>query len=1512
MTFEQCPAGTFNPSPGATSNASCIGCPVGKASPIPGSSSETVCTACLPGSYAEVNGTAICSRCEPGKFTGSFGQTACEDCTPGYLCVEGSSAPQPCPGGTHANQTVLNMSGFLSSLEDECIICPAGTSCSVGSGEPRPCRPGSFSAVEKSEVCTLCSPGEYQDAYEQTSCKTCTRGFYCEVGTAKPTPCPAGTASNVTGVSSEDQCIKVEVGFWAPLGSAIPETCPASGFYCPGAEKDDLYGGSKPIIMPFGGSTEEVEVVEKEMTLDMSCADFDYDALIATLAEQYGVDLALISFPNPCEATSRRTLSLQSSGLSITITIATSVTTEDGTVISAFDDSGGTVDDLLSAVEAVTDGTLATFIGEALGTTVTVATEPAGQAITTVSFECPKGKWCTAGLVVDCPLDTFNNLTGQDFATACKLCPPNSHTEQVASQSADDCVCDAGFYDDIIGPNVDCKVCPTGTDCKGGATLERMPLRRAFFRKTNDTTDVRKCPDHASNCSTTFGQPGCFSTSGCLGGEDVDEQCNTSITGLTGMFCMKCAPSPPGSPPVYYVAAKSGDNAEAAHCAVCDMSTLGQTIAIGVGVLAAVLMLLPLLQIWMRKNAKRIAHLSTTYSPMNKIKILFTFYMISTKVDNVYSVSLPQEVKRAIDSISVIIALGLNGVATTPLECLGLSGYVPRLLFWMILPFAVSFVIIAVVVASRVIKARGPASRVQVLDSESTTNPHLQSTQSHGGLQIDLKQSSSADAAAAVARAAPPTFIESVLPPFNLVMFLLYPRVTQIAFEGFPCYRLVDGTGYLMADVGIQCGTTSHNQAKFLAWVAVIIYPIGLMVFNAVLLFRARKAILDGKPTPLSRSIAFLYKEFDPTIFWWEVAEMLRKFLLVGLFVTVEPGTITQISLGTIVCAVYLLIQMQAAPYKNKTDDYLAVAGSFALLMIFFCSVIYKYQSLTESQDVKAKMSHEQKEVFVVPALLLSVILIAAVFGSLLFAMVLVIIQAAAEARKRMRLRLLKFLKTGKEVVLEPLQHEQAFHLFLSHAWPAAQDRMRIIKARFAEALPTCRVFLDVDDLKSGSGTAEVDRSECILVFCTKAYFEKKNSLKELYRAVCQRRPILAVLEPDERQDGGLNREAVTALLSDACLDKFKLRKKWKEWKEEGELSSNAFDHAPNAAECVESLFAVSPVEWNRLPHFQDVTIRLIAEKGILHGVAGELYLQGEAAMGKVTLPEPLKGRTHHLFCSEFNSGAKEVAEELKTSDVIVAGMLKYTVHVDQLEQCDHMLILLDQRTWTSGETTAKLVEHIHEAMRKGVHLCCVHEFPSVVGPPRYECEFALMFNDDWTPPHLTSGATNLYKEIALALKGLEWRKPGFVAFASKLAESAGPHEPISFSVPRDYVPKTGASKWTADGQAYVKKIEMLVASFDADNDYVVSASELHTLLARAEPKQTMAESQKAYDEMMASGYDTNGDGRLSVDELAVWWLEKNPLPGNFSDRIVEFLNPVPSPKSNKKPGTEAELLLQV
>ena len=71
------------------------------------------------------------------------------------------------------------------------------------------------------------------------------------------------------------------------------------------------------------------------------------------------------------------------------------------------------------------------------------------------------------------------------------------------------------------------------------------------------------------------------------------------------------------------------------------------------------------------------------------------------------------------------------------------------------------------------------------------------------------------------------TLIESVLPPFNLIMFVLYPKVTQTAFDGFPRYELADGSGYLMVDVGIECRTASHDSALGLAWLAVVLYPAG-------------------------------------------------------------------------------------------------------------------------------------------------------------------------------------------------------------------------------------------------------------------------------------------------------------------------------------------------------------------------------------------------------------------------------------------------------------------------------------------------------------------------------------------------------------------------------------------------------------------------------------------------------------------------------------------------------------
>ena len=63
----------------------------------------------------------------------------------------------------------------------------------------------------------------------------------------------------------------------------------------------------------------------------------------------------------------------------------------------------------------------------------------------------------------------------------------------------------------------------------------------------------------------------------------------------------------------------------------------------------------------------------------NKAKIVIGIYQILTKVDVVYDVVLPDEVRRMINALEVSVSFGVSGVGT-PLSCIGLGGYLAYLL----------------------------------------------------------------------------------------------------------------------------------------------------------------------------------------------------------------------------------------------------------------------------------------------------------------------------------------------------------------------------------------------------------------------------------------------------------------------------------------------------------------------------------------------------------------------------------------------------------------------------------------------------------------------------------------------------------------------------------------------------------------------------------------------------------------------------------------------------------------
>lgn len=207
---------------------------------------------------------------------------------------------------------------------------------------------------------------------------------------------------------------------------------------------------------------------------------------------------------------------------------------------------------------------------------------------------------------------------------------------------------------------------------------------------------------------------------------------------------------------------------------------------------------------------------------------------------------------------------------------------------------------------------------------------------------------------------------------------------------------------------------------------------------------------------------------------------------------------------------------------------------------------------------------------------------------------------------------------------------------------------------------------------------------------------------------------------------------------------------------------------------------------------------------------AERLYIQNELwwQLRDLVLPPPRKGaegkrKRFHLFLSYHNAGVKELIAEmnsyLKIGGKRSRGKIKFTTSIDQLEQCECMLLYLNEDTWSSGLESERLGVDVATAMQQCVPVLLAHEMPdpndvladanarrasTVLNPRqmmalssqpstgmldqilRKPCEFYTFF--DLTPDALLQ--SGIYDVVAVALKGGAWRQTSRAMMVEKLA----------------------------------------------------------------------------------------------------------------------------------------------
>lgn len=150
------------------------------------------------------------------------------------------------------------------------------------------------------------------------------------------------------------------------------------------------------------------------------------------------------------------------------------------------------------------------------------------------------------------------------------------------------------------------------------------------------------------------------------------------------------------------------------------------------------------------------------------------------------------------------------------------------------------------------------------------------------------------------------------------------PKIFSGTIRGqtYACDPLEDGKKYLRADYRIECDSTRHKYFMAYAGFMILVYTVGIPAFYGFLLFRHRdvltkddadrEGVSDVAPT------SGLWKPYRPSVFYYEVVECIRRFMLAGVVVFIYPNTAAQIAVTLLMAFFFVVLSEALAPYASR------------------------------------------------------------------------------------------------------------------------------------------------------------------------------------------------------------------------------------------------------------------------------------------------------------------------------------------------------------------------------------------------------------------------------------------------------------------------------------------------------------------------------------------------------------------------------------------------------------------
>ena len=220
---------------------------------------------------------------------------------------------------------------------------------------------------------------------------------------------------------------------------------------------------------------------------------------------------------------------------------------------------------------------------------------------------------------------------------------------------------------------------------------------------------------------------------------------------------------------------------------------------------------------------------------------------------------------------------------------------------------------------------------------------------------------------------------------FLWLTYLVLPYVTTTIFAMFICTNIDPddedndlSDTYLNVDMQISCDSDHYKFGVLYACFMIILYPLGVLLFYMYMLYSCKDDIkyrnknlaensapkshskssavfpttefilselavdsaVEGKVSPRSGRLAFLWAAYKPEYWYFEIVETSRRMILTALLSVISPGTSGQIVVAVVVSSFYVGLYDKLSPYAERFDNTTASIGMVQILITFFAALV--------------------------------------------------------------------------------------------------------------------------------------------------------------------------------------------------------------------------------------------------------------------------------------------------------------------------------------------------------------------------------------------------------------------------------------------------------------------------------------------------------------------------------------------------------------------------------------------